>query len=426
MTELQTLYHTVIRGHRVTTDSRQIQPGDVFIALKGENFDGNAYAAEAIEKGAVLAVVEAAGPGCELVPDSLHFLQKLAHYHRQQLHIPILGITGTNGKTTTKELCNAVLSQKFRTVATQGNFNNHIGVPLTLLSMDENTEFGIVEMGANHPGEIQALCKIAEPDYGIITNIGHAHLEGFGSYENIIATKKALYDAVFVKDGTVFVNAADSLLMQLSEGHKRGTYGKEGDLLKGEIRQTVPYLVYSILAPKGHLYMRTRLVGGYNFDNAMAASAVGIYFGIDPLKIQDAIANYRPSNFRSQLIRTSHNVVILDAYNAYPSSMQVAISNFCEMPGNQKVLILGEMLELGTESDSAHAEIIRQATAGNFHQIFLIGNHFEHCGDNCNFITRLKDTEALITELQRQPLADCFILVKGSRGNRLERIVEYL
>lgn len=429
MTDIQSLYHTVIRGHRVTTDSRQILPGDVFIALKGENFDGNEYVAEALNKGAVLAVTdnpEKAGKNCHLVPDSLRFLQELANYHRRQLHIPILGITGTNGKTTTKELCNAVLSQKFKTTATQGNFNNHIGVPLTLLSMDETTEFGIVEMGANHPGEIKALCEIAEPDYGIITNIGQAHLEGFGNYENIIATKKALYDAVFSKDGTVFVNAADPLLMQLSEGHKRATYGREGDLLKGEIRQTVPYLVYSILAPKGHLYVCTHMVGGYNFDNAMAASALGMYFGIDPLNIQKAIAGYRPSNFRSQLIRTSRNVVILDAYNANPSSMQVAISNFMEMPGKQKVMILGEMLELGAGSEQAHADLLRQATAANCDKIFLIGKHFEHCGDNCNFITRLKDTEALISELREHPLTDNFILVKGSRGNRLERIVEYL
>jgi len=418
-----------IRGHRVTTDSRQIQPGDVFIALKGENFDGNQYAAEALKKGAILAVTDhpsCTGDGYESVPDCLVFLQELARYHRRQLGIPILGITGTNGKTTTKELCQAVLSRKFNTFATPGNFNNHIGVPLTLLSMNETTEFGIVEMGANHPGEIETLCNIAEPDFGIITNIGQAHLEGFGSPENIIRTKRALYDHVFRKNGKVFVNASDELLMRLSEGHNRSTYGKEGDLLQGEIRQTVPYLVYSMITPQGQLYIKTHLVGGYNFDNAMAASALGRYFDIDPLDIQAAIGNYSPSNLRSQLIRTDNNTVILDAYNANPSSMQVSVSNFKEMPGNHKILILGEMLELGSESPKAHQQLFELALSGNFDQIFLIGNHFEHCSDKRNFIAWFKDTDALINELKQNRPNHAFIFVKGSRGNRLERIVEYL
>jgi UDP-N-acetylmuramoyl-tripeptide--D-alanyl-D-alanine ligase len=351
---------------------------------------------------------------------------ELAHYHRQQLHIPILGITGTNGKTTTKELCHAVLSKKFKTFATQGNFNNHIGVPLTLLSMDETTEFGIVEMGANHPGEIKTLCEIADPDFGIITNIGHAHLEGFGSYENIIATKKALYDYLLPKNGPVFVNTGDPLLMQLSRDHKRYTYGQEGDLLKGEIKQTVPYLVYSLKTRKGDLYVKTHLVGGYNFDNAMAASAIGMHFGIDPLDIQTAIENYRPSNLRSQLIRSGRNTIILDAYNANPSSMRASVGNFCEMPGEHKVVILGEMLELGTENAAAHEEIVRLTQQGNFDRIFLIGNNFEHCADKCNFITWFKDTESFMEYLKSHPLNDSFIFIKGSRGNKLERIVEYL
>lgn len=429
MSTIAELYENKIRGHRVTTDSRQIMPGDVFIALKGENFDGNTYAAEALKKGAVLSVIDNPAyqcEGCELVPDSLLFLQELARHHRRQLGIPILGITGTNGKTTTKELCHAVLSQKFRTFATQGNFNNHIGVPLTLLSMDETTQFGIVEMGANHPGEIKTLCDIAEPDFGIITNIGRAHLEGFGSYENIIATKSALYDYVFSKNGKVFVNSSDPLLMEITAGHERSTYGVNGELLKGEIKQTVPYLVYALLTLKGHLYIKTHLVGGYNFDNAMAASAIGMYFGIDPLKIQEAIENYRPSNLRSQLIRSESNTIILDAYNANPSSMQASVSNFIEMPGEHKVMILGEMLELGKESAKAHEELFHLATSGKFDKIFLIGNNFEHCDDKRNFIAWFPDTETLLTELKQHPLTDSFVFIKGSRGNRLERIVEYL
>lgn len=421
--------YSKIRGHRVTTDSRQIMPGDIFVALKGENFDGNQYATESLKKGAVLAIIDDStqvGEGCILVPDTLQCLQDLARHHRRQLGIPILGITGSNGKTTTKELCHAVLSQKFKTFATQGNFNNHIGVPLTLLSMDETTEFGIVEMGANHPGEIKTLCDIAEPDYGIITNIGHAHLEGFGSYENIIATKRALYDHIFGKNGKVFVNSTDELLMKISEGHDRGTYGTTGDLLKGEIKQTVPYLVYSLLTLKGHLYIKTHLVGGYNFDNAMAASAIGVFFGIDPLQIQAAIENYQPSNLRSQLIRSGKNTIILDAYNANPSSMQVSVSNFKDMPGEHKIIVLGEMRELGTESAKAHEDLLQLALTGNFDQIFLIGNNFEHCADKSNFITWFPDTEALITELKQHALTDAFIFIKGSRGNRLERIVEFL
>ena len=429
--DISQLYHDKIRGHRVTTDSRSIRPGDIFIALKGEHFNGNQYAADALAKGAVAAVIDEPAyqaPHRILVSDSLLFLQELAHYHRQQLHIPIIGITGTNGKTTTKELCHAVLSQKYKVQATQGNFNNHIGVPLTLMAMDENTQIGIVEMGANHPGEIKTLCDIAEPDYGIITNIGQAHLEGFGCYENIIATKKALYDAVFQRQGKVFVHADDKLLMNLTENYadSRYTYGTQGAFLKGEIKQTVPYLVYDLLTPKGHLYIKTHLVGGYNFDNAMAASAIGTFFNIDPLQIQQAIENYHPSNLRSQLIKTPNNTLILDAYNANPSSMAAAIHNFKEMPGEHKIVILGEMLELGQASDDAHRNLLDNVLQGHFEKIFLIGNHFEHCKEKTNFTTWFPDTLSLIAELKEHPLEGKFILVKGSRGNRLEQIVEYL
>lgn len=427
MISISELYHNYIKGHRVTTDSRDIQPGDAFIALKGENFNGNQYAAQALEKGASVSFIdekEYEGDGRILVTDTLDFLQKVAHFHRKHLGIPILGITGTNGKTTTKELCNAVLSVKYKTFATQGNFNNHIGVPLTLLSMDESTEFGIVEMGANHPGEIKILCDIADPDFGIITNIGRAHLEGFGSYENIIKTKTELYRHIFGKSGKVFVNASDKLLMEYSEGHERETYGQEGTLIKGEIKQTIPYLVYSIKTLKGDLYVKTRLIGGYNFDNAMAASAAGIHWGIDPLNIQKAIENYQPSNMRSQLIKTERNTLILDAYNANPSSMQVSVSNFRDMPTEHKTVILGEMRELGAESAKAHQEIFKLACESGFEHIFLVGDNFKDCHDN--FITWFKDTDDLINYLCKNPLSEAFIFVKGSRGNKLERIVEYL
>lgn len=430
MTDISEIYFNHIKGHRVTTDSRDIQQGDVFIALKGENFNGNSYAAQALEKGADLAVVDekkyADGNRYLYVPDALTFLQQIANFHRRQLAIPILGITGTNGKTTTKELCHAVLSRKFKTFATQGNFNNHIGVPLTLLSMDETTELGIVEMGANHPGEIKTLCNIAEPDFGIITNIGRAHLEGFGSYENIVKTKKELYNHLFAKKGKVFVNAGDELLMQLSEGYNRETYGVNGSLIKGEIKQTIPYLVYSLKTRKGDLYVKTHLIGGYNFDNAMAASAAGIHWGLDPQEIQKAIEAYQPSNLRSQLIKTAHNTVILDAYNANPSSMQVSVSNFGEMKAGFKVVILGEMRELGTESEKAHHALLELTARYHFDQIFLVGNNFVHCADSLNFNPPFQDTDSLIGYLQEHPVRDAFIFIKGSRGNKLERIVEYL
>lgn len=430
MTNISEIYFSYIKGRRVTTDSRDIQKGDVFIALKGENFNGNGYAAQALEKGAGFVVIDeekyADGDRYICVPDALAFLQQIANFHRRQLAIPILGITGTNGKTTTKELCNAVLSRKYKTFATQGNYNNHIGVPLTLLSMDETTELGIVEMGANHPGEIETLCNIAEPDFGIITNIGRAHLEGFGSYENIIKTKKELYDHLFAKKGKVFVNAGDELLLQLSEGHDRETYGINGNLIKGEIKQTIPYLVYSLKTLKGDLYIKTHLIGGYNFDNAMAASAVGAFWGVEPLEIQRAIESYRPSNLRSQLIKTVRNTVILDAYNANPSSMQVSVSNFGEMNAARKVVILGEMRELGTESEEAHRTLLELANQFHFDQIFLVGNNFEHCADSLNFNPPFKDTDSLIGYLQEHPVRDAFVFIKGSRGNKLERIVEYL
>lgn len=430
MTDISELYKKSIKGHRVTTDSRDIKEGDVFIALKGDTFNGNQYAAQALAKGAVLAVIDEEigemDSRYELVPNTLVFLQQMANYHRRKLGIPILGITGTNGKTTTKELCHAVLSAKYRTVATQGNFNNHIGVPLTLLSMDESTELGIVEMGANHPGEIKTLCDIAEPNFGIITNIGRAHLEGFGSYENIIQTKKELYDYILKKSGIVFVNADDELLLGLTEEHNRRSYGKEGELLKGEIKQTVPYLVFSLKTLKGDLYIKTKLIGGYNFDNAMAASATGIYFDINHLDIQKAIESYRPSNLRSQFIKTDRNTIILDAYNANPSSMTVAVSNFRDMPAERKVTILGEMLELGSESRAAHQELFDLAVGSHFDQIFLIGNNFAPCLNKLNFITHFKDTESLIEYLKEHPISASSVFVKGSRGNKLERIVEYL
>ena len=430
MKTIQKVYQIFSEGRHVQIDSRKVQHGDIFIALKGENHNGNTFAMKALEQGASLAVVDeaeyAVNERCILVPDTLLFLQQLAHHHRRQLNIPILGITGTNGKTTTKELCHAVLSKKFRTVATQGNYNNHIGVPLTLLSMDKNTEIGIVEMGANHPGEIQTLCDIAEPNYGIITNIGYAHLEGFESFENIVKTKTALYAAVQTKGGKIFVNASDELLMQHANEHAKITYGPNVCNTNGEIQQSIPYLVYRLKTLKGDLYIKTKLIGGYNMDNALAASAVGQYFEIDPLQIKEAIENYTPSNLRSQLLKTEQNTIVLDAYNANLSSMKVALLNFAEIQHHQKLIIIGEMRELGSFSKEAHTQILDIIAEKHLFNAILVGKNFEELVNKYTFTTYFENTDLLIEYIKNKGIRDCFILIKGSRGNQLERIVEYL
>ena len=290
--EIKDIY-SLVQGHRVTTDTRNIATGDVFFALKGENFDGNTFAKQAIEAGACMAIIDnpeyAELPRTLLVENTLHTLQQVAAYHRHILGIPIIGITGTNGKTTTKELCHAVLSQKFNTVATKGNLNNHIGVPLTLLSMDSTTQLGIVEMGANHPGEIEFLCNIADPDFGLITNIGEAHIEGFGSKQAIIETKTALYRHVAAKGGKVFVNSTDQLLIEQASGIEQATYGDTGTIAKGQLMQSIPNMVLDLYTPHGHRYIKTNLIGGYNYHNAMAATALGRFFEIDDDKIVAAI-----------------------------------------------------------------------------------------------------------------------------------------
>lgn len=428
--EAERIYDEVVRGHRVTTDSRDVHPGDVFFALRGENFDGNRFAAKAVEDGASAAIVDSpewmSTPHCVKVPDVLACLQEVARCHRRRLGLPILGITGTNGKTTTKELCHAVLSKRFKTVATRGNLNNHIGVPLTLLSMDKTTEMGIVEMGANHPGEIKTLCDIAEPDFGLITNIGVAHIEGFGSRENIVTTKRALYDHVVAKGGRLFVNGSDELLRRLSEGANRELYGSAEGCFRGEMMQSVPYMVFELKTGKGNLAIRTHLTGGYNFDNAMAASCVGHYFGVDDMVIREAIEGYEPTNGRSQLMKTKRNTVILDAYNANPSSMAASLAYFTALKEPHKVVVLGEMRELGSVSEASHRQVVETVVENRFDAAYLVGRAFEAVGKGKPNVVCFADTEALMQELEKSPVEGACVLVKGSRGNRLERIVDYL
>lgn len=430
METISKIYHAYRKGSRITTDSRDVKPGDIFIALKGEHFDGNKFAGQAVKQGALYSVVDdreaLLTPSCIWVPDSLNFLQLLANHHRKQLGIPILAITGTNGKTTTKELCHAVISEKFRTVATKGNYNNHIGVPLTLLDMDETTEFGIVEMGANHPGEIKILCEIAEPDYGLITNIGEAHLEGFGTFENIVRTKGELYDYIKSHQGVLFVHQDDSTLTGLAGDYPAVTYGKTACFANGKGIQSSPFLVFDLNTSRGHLYIQTKLIGSYNADNVLASATLGLYLQIDPLRIKAALEGYTPSNLRSQLIKTERNTIILDAYNANPSSMKVAVRNFSDMKGENKLLILGEMLELGRQTEEAHRQLVEEVAQSGPCRLFLVGQSFDSLANKYTFVSYFRNTEELIDYLKSHSINSSLILIKGSRGNKLEKIIEHL
>ncbi len=428
--EISKLY-AIFRDHPlVTTDSRNIPANSIFFALKGSNFNGNSYAADALHKGAVFAVIDesafAADDRFLVVDDVLQCLQQLARYHRDQLGIPLLAITGTNGKTTTKELVAAVLSLKYTVVFTRGNLNNHIGVPLTLLAMDRNTEFGVVEMGANHPGEIRTLCEIANPDFGLITNIGKAHLEGFGSLEGVIRTKSELYDFLRTKNGKCFLNADNPLLIKQAKGLEQLSYGNSTQyFMSGELASTDHYLVVKALFPKGWLYLKSKLVGDYNFENLLAAACVGKYFGIDPLLIQEALADYSPSNNRSQLIEAEKNTIIMDAYNANPTSMMAALVNFAGLKSGNKCIILGDMLELGETSVEEHQKIIDFIECQNFSAVFLVGTQFMNT-KNRTEKKKFDHVELLLNYLKTQPLENKLVLIKGSRGIQLEKILDLL
>lgn len=430
METIKLIYQRFLEHPSIVTDSRQCKPNSIFFALKGDKFDGNQFARQALIDGCNYAIVDdvslANTPQIIVVKDVLTTLQQLAQHHRQQLAIPIIGITGTNGKTTTKELINAVLSKKFSVVATKGNLNNHIGVPLTLLSMDSQTEIGIVEMGANHRGEIKQLCDIADPDFGIITNIGHAHLEGFGSFEGVKQTKKELYDSILKKEGILFVNAQDELLMTLSACHKRVVYSSEDQMFAADIK-VEPFLNFtlhnSLSQEKQAITMS--IIGKYNIANALAASCIGNFFGVALPDIASALNNYIPTNNRSQLIKTERNDIIMDAYNANPSSMKVAIENFNAIEHHNKVVILGGMKELGETSTEAHVQLFSSILQGGFSKMILIGDEFQpfKSADNVMWYS---SSELLIPELQKADIHNALILIKGSRSNRLEMILPYL
>lgn len=427
---IEKLYSIFLNYPVVTTDSRNIPTDSIFFALKGDTFNGNAFAKEALNKGAAFAVIDEPEYAIDnrfiVVDDVLQCLQQLARYHRDKLGLKILAITGTNGKTTTKELVAAVLSRKFKVNFTQGNLNNHIGVPLTLLSMNKETEIGVVEMGANHPGEIDALCQIANPDFGIITNIGKAHLEGFGSFEGVIKTKSELYNFLKQKKAKCFINADNSILIKQAEGLEQIQYGHSTSyFMAGELASTDNYLVVKALFQPGWLYLKSKLVGDYNFENLLAAACVGKYFEIDPLKIQAALVDYTPSNNRSQLIKTEKNTIIMDAYNANPTSMMAALVNFANIKDESKCLILGDMLELGEVSDAEHQKIVDFIEEQNFSEVFLVGPRF---GNTTNIKEKKKfdQVELLSNYLKTQPIENKLVLIKGSRGIHLEKILALL
>ena len=407
---IEQIYKLYSQKYRVTTDSRKIDDGSVFFALKGEHFDGNDFAYQVANDNIAACVVADRKdlPYHErlfIVDDSLTALQQLAKMHRERCGIPVIAITGTNGKTTTKELIAAVLSKKYNIIYTQGNFNNHLGLPLTLLQIRPETEIAVVEMGANHPGEIAQLCSIAQPDFGIITNIGKAHIEGFGSFEGVVKTKNELYQYLKTKDERrktkVFVNGDNDLLMQLSEGMDRIVYEAKDERLN----------------------IKTKLVGEYNYENVMAAITIGRHFKVEDELIIEALENYCPTNNRSQYIKTDKNEIVMDAYNANPTSMSHSIKNFRNISGDEHLLILGDMRELGHESAEEHHKIIMLLKELDFKNVMLVGEEFKKVNDSYDSYT---DIDKLIEHIKENDISGCKILVKGSRGVRLEKVINLL
>lgn len=414
------LYQLYTQTYLVDTDTRKIRKGSMFFALKGDNFNGNEFAAEAIRSGASYAVIDEEKyhtlPNTILVGNVLETLQKLANFHRKQLALPIISLTGSNGKTTTKELINAVLSKKFATAATEGNLNNHIGVPLTLLSMTPKTEIGIVEMGANHLKEIEFLCKIAEPTYGLITNFGKAHLEGFGSVEGVIKAKSELYDFLRLSKGTVFINTDDDLQVKQSAGINVLEFNSS----------TIKFVEASpfVKVQFKNVIIESKLIGKYNYNNIAVAVAVGNHFNVPETDIKDAIENYTPVNNRSQIIQKGTNKIIMDAYNANPSSMQAALENFAQLKDENKMVFLGDMFELGKESKTEHEKIANLAVSSNFSKVFLIGKAFSTTSVKNAFIS--ESFESFKNSTNYSNINNATILIKGSRGMALERLLDLL
>ncbi len=425
---LANLYQKYLETGSVCTDTRKIIPNSIFFALKGENFNANEFAVQALERGAKYAVVDekkfAMHEHAILVPNVLETLQQLARHHRDQLKIPVIGLTGSNGKTTSKELLNAVLSRKFKTLATKGNLNNHIGVPLTILSIDASIELAIVEMGANHVGEIALLCAIANPTHGFITNIGKAHIGTFGGFENIIRGKSELYQHLITTKGTVFINSQNEILANMAKRFVDPIfYPSANDYYACEFLGADPYV--KVKAENDNV-IETKLVGKYNFENIATALCIGKYFGVDASDANHAIADYAPENMRSQIVQKGTNTIILDAYNANPSSMKVAIDSLAEMKADKKVLILGDMFELEDESDYEHQQLGQLILSHGFSEVYLCGKLVAKTKEKIPFAKHFEKKEALINALKINPIKNATILVKASRGIGLETVVDSL
>lgn len=425
---IEELYDIFLRHPVISTDTRKLIKESLFFALKGQNFNGNKFVGQALDKGVAYAIIDDkeyySGEKTILVDDVLECLQKLAAYHRSKTKIPVIGITGSNGKTTTKELVHAVLSEKYKTFATQGNLNNHIGVPLSILQITPEHEIAVIEMGANHIGEIHDLCQISQPDYGLITNIGKAHLEGFGNYENVIKAKTELYRDIENRGGLVFINNNNNTLKINAQNIRQYSYGTNQS---ADIHTTFivanPYV--KLYWENKKIIIQSKLIGKYNFENILSAMAVGDYFKVEPGQIRHAIEEYFPQNARSEFINKKTNTVILDAYNANPTSMIAALENFNLMQSVNKVVMLGDMLELGLYKEAEHARIIEFLINSNYNKVYLVGSIFSSVTTRSDFKTFRTSIE-LRDFLKAHPVRDALVLVKGSRGTQMEHVVETL
>lgn len=438
--ELSELYKLYQQHPLITTDSRDCPEGSIFFALKGESFDGNRFAKAALEKGCAYAVIderefaEEGNGRLILVDNVLTTFKELAREHRRRFDIPVIGITGTNGKTTTKELIAAVLGEKYNVMYTRGNFNNDVGVPKTLFSLRPEHEIAVVEMGASHPGDIKALVDYVEPTCGLITNVGRAHLQGFGSFEGVKRTKGELYDFLESHNGLLFLNESNPDLMEMAAQRNFGriiSYGRdEGGNVEGEVIDCSPFLnfrwrqhLHAGQIPANAYEVETHLIGAYNLDNMLAAIAVGLHFGVSPAQINHALGHYIPSNNRSQLETTEHNRLIVDAYNANPSSMAAAIDNFKLMKAERKMAILGDMLELGAVSDEEHQKTVDALAAAGIKEVWLVGEEF---GKTHTAFRKFKNVDEVKAAIAAHRPEDYYILIKGSNGIHLSQLPELL
>lgn len=429
------LYQYFLDYPHICTDTRQISKDCIFFALKGETFNGNQFAAQALQAGAKYVVIDdpeyyVEEPNYLLVEDVLRSLQELAVYHRQQLNIPFIGITGTNGKTTSKELVNSVLSQKYKTFATKGNLNNHIGVPLTILSLPQDLDIAIIEMGANHQGEIEFLCGIAKPTHGFITNVGKAHLEGFGSFEGVKKTKGELYDFLLAHHGLAFIQGDNPELKAMAE--KRGLkhiiwYGfSEDNSVQGGLVKADPLLtIFWREAGKDVQYeVHTQLTGAYNTENMLAAIALGLHFDLSPEEINAGLSSYVPQNNRSQIMKTAHNTLIADYYNANASSMAAALGNMEVIQADRKAIILGDMFEMGAESEVEHQKVVEKAKSLGVDRLIFVGKAFYALRDDA--AEYYETTADAMQPLSQNPLRNYMILLKASRGMAFEKLIDLL